>query len=154
MLERLETRVPPPVWMLLAVSLVWLVSRAGERLVPEGVGLVLGVIFVVLGVGVGATAVLGFGRAKTTIDPHHVTKANALVTGGIYRVTRNPMYLGLLSIVIGAGLYLGSLLAAVLGAVFLVAVLTRLQIIPEERALLKLFGAPYENFMNTVRRWI
>jgi len=75
------------------------------------------------------------------------------VTTGLYRYTRNPMYLGLLVILIGAGLLSGSLLAVAVLPGF-VAYLTIFQIRPEERRLSALFGNEYERYRQEVRRWL
>lgn len=153
MLERLETRVPPLMWMLVAIGVVWVVSLGGERFVEQR-GTFLGLLMITVGVGVAVASVIDFRTEKTTVDPMNLGKTTSLVTTGVYRVTRNPMYLGMLCVVVGAGLWTGSLVATVVGAGVFVALITRLQILPEERALAEMFGKKYHDFMGSVRRWI
>lgn len=91
--------------------------------------------------------------ARTTIDPHRPDKASALVTGGIYRLTRNPMYLGLTLFLTAEATLLASPCLLAVPLLF-VLYLTRFQIVPEERALLECFGAEYADYMARVRRWL
>ena len=94
-----------------------------------------------------------FKRAQTTINPLRPTNASSLVTSGVYRFTRNPMYLGLLLLLLGWSVYLSSVVALV-GPVFLVLYLGRFQIAPEERALTAKFGKDYLDYTSRVRRWL
>ena len=77
----------------------------------------------------------------------------SIVTTGIYRVTRNPMYLGLAFVLMGWATYLANLAALLLVPAF-VAYMTRFQIKPEERALLAKFGLSFAEYLAAVRRWI
>jgi len=98
-------------------------------------------------------SILSFRSAQTTVSPLAPERTSRLVTTGLYRYTRNPMYLGLLVILIGAGLLSGSLLAVAVLPGF-VAYLTIFQIRPEERRLSALFGNEYERYRQEVRRWL
>ena len=107
----------------------------------------------VMGFLVIALAVKGFRNERTSVNPMDLDRTSTVVTSGIYRMSRNPMYLGMLLCLLGFGCLLGnpfSLAAAVL----FVPAITRLQIIPEERALLGRFGSDYLAYCRTVRRWI
>jgi len=104
-----------------------------------------------------ALAVLGlrqFNRAGTTFDPHRIEETSALVTSGPYSFTRNPMYLGLLGVLVGLGLVFGALVPLLVGPPLFVAVITVLQIRPEEQMMVNLFGAEYDEYRRRVRRWI
>ncbi|MFL6647317.1 MAG: methyltransferase family protein, partial [Sulfurifustaceae bacterium] len=92
-------------------------------------------------------------RVDTTKDPRHPERATALVTGGIYRITRNPMYLGLALVLVGWGIFLSNVLS-LLGVVVFLGYLNRFQIVPEERALEARFGEAYRQYKQTVRRWL
>jgi protein-S-isoprenylcysteine O-methyltransferase Ste14 len=152
---RLETLVPPLVWMVLGILIVAGVSATlDEQWLDGGAARVAALAFIVIGLGFLGSAVFGFGKAKTTVDPHSIARASTLVTGGVYRLTRNPMYLGMFCVVLAAGLGRGGFIALVLGAASFVLVMTRLQILPEERMLTEIFGAEYTDFMASVRRWI
>jgi len=97
--------------------------------------------------------VVSFARARTTVNPLAPETASTLVTGGIYRYTRNPMYLGLMIFLIGWGLFLASPPAVLLAFLF-VPYMNRFQIRPEEQALGALFGPDYEKYRAKVRRWL
>ncbi len=86
------------------------------------------------------------------MTPLHPAQASALVTGGIFRVSRNPMYLGLLCWTMALACYLGGLLVW-LGPLLLWGWLSRWQIVPEERALQERFGDAYADYCRRVRRW-
>ena len=90
---------------------------------------------------------------RTTINPLRPHNASAIVSHGIYRYTRNPMYVGLLMFLTAWAVWLSNLLAFAVLPVF-VACLTRLQIIPEERILTEKFGETYTRYAQNVRRWI
>lgn len=114
----------------------------------------LGVLLAVTGIAIAFAGLREFSKANTTVDPVKIEEASAVVTSGIYRVTRNPMYLGLSLMSIGWGLRLGTLVGMVAGTGLLVAALTYLQIKPEERALTAAFGSDYTDYTDSVRRWL
>jgi len=98
-------------------------------------------------------AFVEFFRAHTTVNPHKPESASALVTSGIYRWTRNPMYLGLSILLLGWAVELGSLVGF-LGPVLFVLLIQHVQIRPEERALRARFGEDYARYHARVRRWL
>lgn len=103
-----------------------------------------------------AIAVLGvraFRRARTTVDPRVPHKASQLVRGGIYRASRNPMYLGMALLLAAWGLQLANL-AALLGLPAFVLYMNRFQIRPEERLLGEKFGPEFDQYRAAVRRWL
>ena len=153
-MSRFETRVPPVIWWAWAALVVLLVDNSFGDDLLAGWGRVVAVILAVVGFGIAVLALSGFSKAKTTVDPHGIDKASSLVTDGIYRLTRNPMYLGLLLILVGWGFWRGTLAGATIGAIAFIAVITRLQIQPEERMLTDKFGTDYEAFTQQTRRWI
>ncbi len=118
---------------------------------PFGLGAALG-----LALAGGAIALAGlveFSRARTTFNLL-IPRASTLVTTGIYRVTRNPMYLGMLLVLLGWAVWLGN--AAPFGVLPLspVLLLNKLQIRPEERILRERFGEHYTRYAGRVRRWV
>ena len=154
-MQRLEHRIPPPLWLALTLAVTWVIDRLdldGSPLAGGPVRLVAAVL-AAAGLGLGAGGLVDFFRAGTTFDPHRIEDASALVVTGVYRFTRNPMYLGLVSLSVAWTLWLGSLVGLV-GPALLVAVLVRLQIRPEERFLAARFGDDYERYRSTVRRWL
>ena len=150
----LELRIPP---LLLVV--VFAAAMAGiARLAPSATIVVPArlaalIFFIALGMATAAAGVFAFRRHETTVNPLAPDEASSLVSTGIYRVTRNPMYLGLLLILAGWCVYLGNGVAALLLPPF-VAWMNRFQIGPEERALAAKFGLRFTEYMAKVRRWV
>lgn len=124
---RLEHRIPPPV-----------VGACTA-------GLMLGVARLPVAVATGALGIL--------IDLAGLSKASALVTGGVYRWTRNPMYLGMAALLLAWGFWLANAGALAVISLF-IAYLNRFQIAPEERALEARFGDEFTAYRARVRRWI
>ena len=96
---------------------------------------------------------VSFRRAKTTVNPIDPTQTTELVVEGIYRYTRNPMYLGFLLMLLGWGTFLGGISSFLMLPLF-VWVITQFQIIPEEQVLAEKFGISYQEYLAQVRRWI
>jgi len=107
----------------------------------------------VLGGGIGIAGVAEFRRHSTTVDPMAPDKTKSIVRDGIYRYSRNPMYLALVVTLAGWGLFLQNAAALVVLPVF-VAYLLQFQIKPEERVLRARFGSDFDDYMAGVRRWI
>lgn len=153
-MKSLELKIPPlPLAVGFGVSM-WAIDRwppmhADRSLVRTVIALLIFGFAVIIVI----TAVIGFRRARTTVDPFHPETASNIVTTGIYRITRNPMYLGFLLALIALAVFLGNIVSAVLPLVFVIY-MNRFQIEPEERALLARFGASYEAYLRSVRRWI
>lgn len=149
----LELRVPPPVMAITVAVLIY----AGDRIAPAAwqlqVPLWLVALILVLALVAGGMAVTHFFKAGTTVHPHCPEKSSRLVAHGIYRYSRNPMYLALLLLLIAWSLHLGWLLAP-LGWGLFVLWITRFQIRPEERTLERLFGDEYRAYCRRVRRWL
>src|SRR6267154_2903574 len=132
-MNALDNKVPPPIVALLIGTVMWGIARLSP--LPEGesplrlaisCGLAgLGILVVVLGM-------LAFRRAKTTINPVKIEAASSIVTSGVYRYTRNPMYVGLTLALIGWAVNIAVPLVLV-GPVIFILYITRFQIIPEER---------------------
>ena len=108
--------------------------------------------FVLFAILIAFVALIQFYKARTTIDPSKPTKTTVLITSGVYNYSRNPMYLALLLLLLAWGLWLGNAFNTVLAAGF-VAFMNKYQIIPEEKALRKQFGKPYDKYCKFVRRW-
>jgi len=149
-MDWLEHRIPPPLVAFISGLLMWLAVRP---ITAPGSRLCLALLVALGGVAVCLAGVASFRRARTTVNPLKPESASALVIAGIYRHTRNPMYLGFAIILLGWCVFLGSALA-VLGVAAFVLYIGRFQIRPEERALRELFGAEFDAFCNRVRRWV
>lgn len=150
----LELKVPPPVVALLVAAAMWWLAPLGPQF--DGAGtprlwLVLGLV--VVGACFDMTGLITFLRRHTTINPLKPANTSALVTSGIYRVTRNPMYVGLVLFLSAWAVWLGAFWPW-LGPVVFVLYITRFQIRPEERVLTTLFGEAYTDYTRRVRRWL
>lgn len=144
--------LPPPLWALLFAGAMWGAARLGPELDFTGRRVLAGLL-VILGLGVDASALIQFRRHRTTIDPTRPARASALVTTGIYRVSRNPMYLGMATVLTGVAVWMGSPPALALVPVF-VWVITACQIRPEEAVMRRLFGEAYGAYAAAVPRWV
>lgn len=150
----MELRVPPVAWFLVAIILAWVLAVAFPFAGFSFQGQLLSASLVLLAGGlVGIAGVRAFLQAGTTANPMDPDKASRLVSSGMYRYSRNPMYLALLLALLAWGIWLGNLLALLTVPAF-VAIMNRLQIRPEERALQRLFGDEYLEYTRQTRRWI
>lgn len=153
-MNALEHRIPPPLVMLLTAFAMWQFARLLPRVeVDDTVRLVLAAMFLIDAVFCCLAGVYCFRRAHTTVDPLHPDKASRLVTGGIYRVSRNPMYLGFALLLLAWAVFLASPWM-LLGVPAFMLYLGRFQIQPEERALEQLFGQEFRDYRARVRRWL
>ncbi|WOP14531.1 isoprenylcysteine carboxylmethyltransferase family protein [Ottowia sp. SB7-C50] len=153
-----EHKIPPPVIDFAVGALMWALARGvpSAQLWPAqpwSVTTVVGLSIALAGGGFALAGALAFRRARTTVNPLSPHRASALVTNGIYRFTRNPMYLGMLLVLAGWAVYLGNAVAFV-GLPLFVAVLNALQIKPEERILRERFGEHFTRYAGRVRRWM
>jgi protein-S-isoprenylcysteine O-methyltransferase Ste14 len=149
----LKNRVPPPVLALGSGALMWWVDRHVPLLRLFGPPWTrIGWIFIAAGVLVDAVSVAAFIRAKTTVNPIRVDRASRLVVSGLYRLSRNPMYLGLMTVLAGWAVLLGSLGPWLMLLVFERLILT-FQIRAEEAALEAKFGDDYVQYTRRVNRW-
>jgi len=98
-------------------------------------------------------AFVQFKRAETTINPRTPEATTTLVTTGVYARTRNPMYLGLSTLLLGWAITLGAL-TSFLGPLLFIPLIARVQIRPEEFALRMRFGKDYDEYCRRVNRWI
>ena len=101
----------------------------------------------------GLTAIRRFYQFDTTVLPQELDRSSALVTSGILKISRNPMYLGMAAVIAGVGIGIGTwIMLPILG--LFVFWITEYQIKPEERSLVKIFGSEFEDYKSKVRRWI
>jgi len=149
-----KPKVPPVFVVLVAAILMWGASAAFPMLSFSFAGSSLvALAFFVVGIAVAATGASTFASAGTTTDPLNPDRASSLVTHGIFRYTRNPMYLGMAKVLTAWALLLGNA-ASLLVIVLFVAYMTQYQIKLEELALQEAFGDEYARYKSSVRRWI
>jgi protein-S-isoprenylcysteine O-methyltransferase Ste14 len=152
-MNALENKVPPPIVALLIGAVMW-----GARLSPlpeseSPLRLAISCGLACLGILVVVLGMLAFHRAKTTINPVNIKAASSIVTSGVYRYTRNPMYVGLTVALMGWAVHIAVPFVLV-GPVVFILFITRFQIIPEERVLTSKFGEEYRKYQERVRRWL
>lgn len=146
--------IPPPVQGIIFAALMWAANRALPALAVSFAGQKpLALAVGGAGVVIEIIAVTAFFRARTTVNPLAPSKARHLVTGGLYRFSRNPMYLGLLLALTGWCLWLGNIVAAPF-LIFYVLYINWSQIIPEENILRDKFGEDYKVYCKRVQRWL
>lgn len=150
----LELKIPPLVlvsvlalvmWFAAAYTPGWPGVEPLQTWLPRGL-LAAGALLMAMGA-------VAFRQHHTTVDPTRPDNASALVTSGVYRVTRNPMYLGMLLVLLAWGVALKSPVALLVVAGF-VLYMNRFQISPEERALRTRFGKAFDDYCRGVRRWL
>jgi protein-S-isoprenylcysteine O-methyltransferase Ste14 len=135
-------------------GLMWLASKMVSPLdVPATFRVCVASALATCGIVVIVGAGVGFRRARTTVNPTAPGRTTHLVHTGIYRFSRNPMYLGMLLILLGWAVVLSNLLSIGLSAAF-VLYMNRFQIPAEERMLSSLFRQDYDDYLRRVRRWI
>ena len=142
----------PPIWLLACLILTWalaswlpLASFAGP------VATFLAIILLLLGLGLIAWSASWFYQKQTTIEPHHTPRV--LIVEGPYKVTRNPIYLGMVAIAAAAVFWHGALITLPLPAI-LALILQRRFIEPEEIALHLTFGDTALDYISRTRRWL
>ena len=148
----MKTKIPPPILALVMIVLIYLSSLFVESITFKYQGS-LSVLFIILGSACALPSFKLFAKFKTTITPLKPSDATALVTDGMYQYSRNPMYLGLLLWTIASTIWFGTWFGIIINIVF-IFLINFLQIIPEEEALLEIFGEEYEEYKKNVRRWI
>ena len=152
-LRSLELRIPPVALLIIFAAVMAVLAYAVPASVSVPERLTVAVVLVVAGALVALAGVVAFRRHKTTVNPFTPEQSSSLVATGIYRFSRNPMYLGFLLALVGWCAYLANWVSALLLPVF-VAYLNRFQIQPEERALKERFGQQFLAYSQSVRRWL
>ena len=142
----------PPVYFLVALALMGFFHRA----VPlaefiDAPYRYAGAVISGLGLALILWAALLFRRAGTNIRPY--LPSTALVVAGPYRFTRNPMYLGMSAILLGAAIFAGSITPFIVIPAFMALVQERF-IVPEEEKLEATFGRGYLEYKSRVPRWL
>ncbi|MBX3332059.1 MAG: isoprenylcysteine carboxylmethyltransferase family protein [Nitrospira sp.] len=153
MFNAVELKVPPLALVFLFGALMWLVSAYSRFTIALPWRSTFAVIFFTVGSAIVLAGVLTFRRMKTTVNPLTPEATTTMVTSGIYRFTRNPMYLGFFLVLVGWAIYLSNLPAFVFLPLF-VWYMNRFQILPEERALGTKFSEAFTRYKRSVRRWI
>ena len=145
----LDTKIPPPIVTIIILSIIYLFDLNEYNLNTDIISIItlfIGLIFII-------SAVIQFINRKTTVNPTKPHKTSTLVITGTYKITRNPMYLGMLLIIISFALYNVSIISIILIPLFIFYI-NKFQIEPEEFEMRKKFGKEYEDYCKKVDRWI
>tara|TARA_Y200000002_G_C22498039_1_gene585913 strand:- start:36 stop:479 length:444 start_codon:yes stop_codon:yes gene_type:complete len=145
----LDTKIPPPIVTIIILSIIYLFDVNEYNLNTDIISIVIlfiGIIFII-------SAVIQFVDRKTTVNPTKPHKTTILVITGTYKITRNPMYLGMLLIIISFAFYKTSIISLIL-IPFFIFYINKFQIEPEEYEMRKKFGKEYEDYCKKVDRWI
>lgn len=153
-MQWLELKIPPLlVWLVFAAAMLGVAYAAPGLSFTLAGSSAFALALVALGVVVAFAGVIAFRHKRTTVNPFTPSASSSVVSGGVYRLSRNPMYLGFLLALAGGAVYLSNAAAALLLPAF-VAYMSNYQIKPEERALLTKFGPEFAEYMSRVRRWV
>ncbi|SFI53426.1 isoprenylcysteine carboxylmethyltransferase family protein [Nitrosomonas sp. Nm34] len=150
----LELKIPPIIIMALIGGIMWFVAT----LVPQLVLVIPGQVILAAIAGFTSIALIlagaiAFRVAGTTVNPMQPSNTSSLVTRGLYKISRNPMYAGFLLLLLSWALLLSNIVSFA-GLPVFVWYMNRFQIIPEEQALIAKFGAEYIAYAKNVRRWL
>jgi len=148
----METKIPPPI-VTLAFGLSIYFSRGMFPAVQAWYSFYIGIFLLVLGFFILISAVRLFRKDKTTVNPLSPDQATKLVTDGIFKYSRNPMYLGMALVLSSITVFFNLIGGIILIALFC-AYITKFQIIPEERAMRDLFSDDFDEYIKVTRRWV
>jgi len=150
----LYNQIPPPIIMLITAAIMWFISQITLNYKMSymfNVPLVCFLVFI--GMFSCIAGVISFKLAKTTTNPLKPETVSLLVTSGIYKFSRNPMYLGFVLLLLAWGVFLMSLFSLV-GVCLFILYINHFQIKPEELVLKKMFGDEFKHYQSKVRRWL
>ena len=153
-MKALELKIPPPIYALSIALLMWLLNKhipvvhfIESPWNKAGLGIVIIAGFSDL------WSLFLFFKKHTTPNPMKPENTTGLVITGLYKISRNPMYVGLFIMLFGFAIWLGSLTPFLVLPLFYI-VITAMQIKPEERFLLEKFGKEYQAYKDSVKRWL
>ena len=148
----METKIPPPI-VTLVFGLSIFFSKGMFQAVEIKHSFYIGTLLLLLGFVILISAVRLFRKDETTVNPLSPEQATKLVTDGIFKYSRNPMYLGM-ALVLGSIAVFFNLLGGVILIALFCLYITKFQIIPEERAMRDLFLDDFDKYTKVTRRWI
>lgn len=148
----METKIPPPVVTLIFGFAIYLSRKIFPEIEIQYASF-FGMFLLLLGFFILISAVKLFRNDKTTVNPLSPEQATKLVTNGIFKLSRNPMYLGMAVILASVAVFFNIIGGIIFMALFCLYI-TKFQIIPEEKAMKELFAQDFEQYMKATRRWI
>ena len=148
----METKIPPPIVTLIFGLAIYL-SRTIFPEIEIQYSSFFGTFLLLLGFFILISAVKLFRNDKTTVNPLSPEQATKLVTNGIFKLSRNPMYLGM-AVILASVAVLFNIIGGIIFMALFCLYITKFQIIPEEKAMKELFAQDFEQYMQATRRWI
>lgn len=148
----MNNKIPPPI-VTLAFGLMIYFSRNIFPDINNIIFYVLSLFFIILGPFILISAVRLFKAEQTTINPININNASSLVISGVFKYSRNPMYLGMVFILLALS-FRFNLVGGILFTSIFIMYITKFQIIPEEAAMKSIFGEDFNKYKNKTRRWI
>ena len=140
----------PPLWTVASIALMFGLNWAVPYFIFDFPNAWVGYGFMAVGGGLILWSAYWFFHKKTTIEPHH--RATTLLIEGPYKLTRNPIYLGMVIFAFGMVMYIGNPLTLI-PWLALIAILHKRFVIPEEQGLRDTFGKPADDYIKATRRW-
>lgn len=152
-MKNLELKIPPLIVALICAILIWVIDLIYGFERSSFLFLVISALVFIIGTIISILGVLEFRRLKTTVNPMVPEKSTSLVVRGVYKFTRNPMYVGFLLWLCSLGFFYSNPISLIPILIFYFY-MNLYQIIPEERILEEKFGEEYLVYKSSVRRWL
>ncbi|RZO27610.1 MAG: isoprenylcysteine carboxylmethyltransferase family protein [SAR86 cluster bacterium] len=148
----MNNKIPPPI-VTLTFGLLIYFTKSLFPAFTNGLLSILSLLSLLIGLSILISAVSSFKKQQTTVNPISIEKASSLVVTGIFKYSRNPMYLGMVLILLSIS-FKFNLIGGIALTMLFAGYITKFQIIPEEIVMNKLFGDEFEKYKNKTRRWI
>lgn len=148
----MNTKIPPPIVTLIFGLIIYFSKSFFNEFFSYNND-IISLFLLILGLTVFILAIKAFDRQKTTVNPLEPRQASSLVVSGIFKYSRNPMYLGMLIILLSTS-FKFNLVGGIVISLFFYLFITKFQIVPEEEAMNELFGDKFIEYSNRTRRWI
>ena len=148
----MNNKIPPPIVTLICGLAIYFSKTFFNKFFSYNNN-TISLFLLILGFTVFTLAVKAFNRQKTTVNPLEPRQASSLVSSGIFKYSRNPMYLGMLIVLLSIS-FKFNLAGGIVISLFFYLFITKFQILPEEEAMNELFGDEFIEYSNRTRRWI
>jgi len=148
----MNNKIPPPIVTFICGMAIFF-SRSFFNQFFNYNNNIISLFLLVFGLSIFILAIKAFSRQKTTVNPLEPRQASSLVISGIFKFSRNPMYLGMLIILLSIS-FKFNLIGGIVISLFFYLFITKFQIIPEEEAMNELFGDEFIEYSNKTKRWI
>jgi len=148
----MDNKIPPPIVTFICGLAIYFSKSFFNEFFSYSNN-IISLFLLILGLVVFLSAVKSFRKQKTTVNPLEPKQASSLVTSGIFKFSRNPMYLGMLIILLSLS-FKFNLIGGMTISLFFYIFITKFQIIPEEAAMNELFGNEFIDYSKKTRRWI